>query len=611
MGTVTAEFELQLARWDAEYLGRPREQLLKLCLLALEREEIVAVAYRDGALRRRLDRMPIPAEARELVHHALVWAWRDEDMHAVYVRGALVRVGGLGLRLQVWSQQAAGMAGGWASVVRQHVRWRDAPLSRALASAMTLAGTWSGRVPAPVRRYLDYGPFRAFCLFNVDAERTAWLCWDRMATLAEAVPGLERSAPDFRHVRDDEGRHERVFAAIADALDDDDRLAPGASVEQLAERLGAADESFLPRRRRRTRAGNPVGSGRPVVVVQGDASQGKRAALRSAVEAAGLREVVAERRPASEPLRAVIKAAFMFAYDRRDLSVVTDPELLDELALILRELGCAEVDVVEAANIYDRFHGRRSVAEVAAYVGLDAPSYRVVDGSAEQVPHTFGRGLGQESVSRAWRDASLRITFAKLRSHPVDVAHLSLANLEWLGTRCEAFLFTERQARRETALMMLLDDFPPHFALIEGWDSAADGVVGVMGCPSPPAPYRLYCGVDALAVDAVAARHVGLDDAADSGTLAAARDWFGHSGAAAVLGPDQPIAGWRNPYGTEISALLSGLAWPVYVTGSGRGSLFLPEMDEEAFPPLQRPSWALRAARSVVRRVIGLHLPRA
>ena len=66
--------------------------------------------------------------------------------------------------------------------------------------------------------------------------------------------------------------------------------------------------------------------------------------------------------------------------------------------------------------------------------------------------------------------------------------------------------------------------------------------------------------------------------------------------------------GWRTPYHSELSTVLSFLAFPVYVLGSGRGALFVPEMDEAAFPPLKREGFLLRAARRAVRRLIGLRL---
>lgn len=42
-------------------------------------------------------------------------------------------------------------------------------------------------------------------------------------------------------------------------------------------------------------------------------------------------------------------------------------------------------------------------------------------------------------------------------------------------------LFAERFADRETALLMPLADFPPDFALVDAFDAAADGLVGILG----------------------------------------------------------------------------------------------------------------------------------
>jgi hypothetical protein len=196
-----------------------------------------------------------------------------------------------------------------------------------------------------------------------------------------------------------------------------------------------------------------------------------------------------------------------------------------------------------------------------------------------------------------------------MRSHPVELVYLTVPNVEWVGGRCDQFLFLERQAHRETAIMMLLDEFPPHFALLDGYDLAAHGLMGVMGCPRPLSPRRLYAGRDALALDRVAGRHLGLRDTRESSILRAAEHWFGDErGDAEVVGVDEPVPGWRSPYDGEISTLLSFLAYPVYVLGSGRGALFVPEMDEAAFPPL-REGAVLRTARKAVRRLLGLSLP--
>ena len=67
---------------------------------------------------------------------------------------------------------------------------------------------------------MNYGPFRDFCLFNVDAEKTASLCYERMIALAAKTPEVGRElAEDFARVREDEDRHARIFEIIAEALD--------------------------------------------------------------------------------------------------------------------------------------------------------------------------------------------------------------------------------------------------------------------------------------------------------------------------------------------------------------------------------------------------------
>jgi len=68
--------------------------MIHLFLLALEREEIVAVSYRENAIAQRLAAMPITEDIRELIRHALIWIWKDEEMHSIYIRGAILRFAG-------------------------------------------------------------------------------------------------------------------------------------------------------------------------------------------------------------------------------------------------------------------------------------------------------------------------------------------------------------------------------------------------------------------------------------------------------------------------------------------------------------------------------------
>lgn len=604
MGSVYEEFERELAALQSECGGEPRREILKLLLLSLEREAIVSVGYREEAILRRLCAMPVSEEVRELVHHALLWAWKDEQMHEIYMRGAVFKYGSARLRLLAFASQFAGSLGGWAASVRQHVRFTDAPLSRSFANLLTWAGFLTGKVPKDVRRYLRYSSFREFAAFNIDAEATAWLCFKRLAELLEAQPdGDAQVIADIRRTQVDEERHNRIFEILAAAFDDNDALVAGESAETLAQKLGEVGEVFLPRaRRKQFIATNPLGSGGRVFVRRGATSEEKLPVFEALLDEAGLPALLEERAAAADKavteLRVAIKANFMMGYDRRDPSVITDPQLLEALAVWLRARGCCDIAVIEAPNLYADYYRNRTVEQVADYFNIRSDNYRLVDSAVEQVAHDYQRGYGQRSISRTWKEADLRISFAKMCSHPVDIVYLTLNNLESTGGDCRSFIFAERQAHKETAVMMLLDEFPPHFALIDAYESAADGIVGMMSCPRAKTPRRLYAGRDALAVDLTAARHQGLEDAANAGLIRAARQWFGDpSRQMEVVGCDEAIAGWQSTYANEWSTLLSLLAYPVYEFGSSRGAVFVPEMDRQAFPPLAKESLLLRFRR--------------
>jgi hypothetical protein len=201
MGSVELEFEQELLRLRQRYAGDSRNELIRLFLIALEREEIVSIGYRESLMTERLSRMPIADDVREIIHHALVWIWKDEEMHSLYIRGAILRLGSLRLRVQAFVAQAAGGVGGWASSVLQHSRWRSAPVSRSVAWAAATIGNLFGKLPQEVRQHIKYGPFRDFCRFNIQAERTAAMCWRRIVDLSRNQADFSTSLiDDFRRV---------------------------------------------------------------------------------------------------------------------------------------------------------------------------------------------------------------------------------------------------------------------------------------------------------------------------------------------------------------------------------------------------------------------------
>ncbi len=232
-------FARQLAGWESRYAGRPQREMLRLCLLALDREENVAVAYHARSIGPRLASLPVPEDVREVIRAALLWVWRDEEVHAVYMHATLLEIGAPFLRARALLQQTAGAIGGWTVAVRQHRSWSQAPLSRAAATLVLWAGAAGGRVPREVRSHIAYSSFREFCLYNAQTERTAWLCFQRLAALRRELPdNTAGRADDFARFADDEDRHRRIFAALGEALTDGDRLREGLRCGELAARVG-------------------------------------------------------------------------------------------------------------------------------------------------------------------------------------------------------------------------------------------------------------------------------------------------------------------------------------------------------------------------------------
>ncbi len=599
VGTFYEDFRSELARWGERYATRPKDELLEVAFLSLEREQLVSVTYHDDLLARRLAMLPVDPPTRELIRHALAFTWKDEEMHAVYVRGLLWREGRAWLRARANWHFVTGLVAGWATFVQQHVRWRDAPVSRAIATGILWGGLLTGTAPPSVRQHLRYHSFREFCAFNVDAERTATLAWDRLAVLGRRLGLDPRTVALFERIRDDEVQHQRLFELLVEALGPDDALAPGWDAETLAARIGAIHPEFLPRPRRSEN--NPLGAGGRVAVSAGAGS--REAGLLEAVKRAGLAELLATH-ASGRPLRVAVKTSFMLGVNRDDRSPIVSPESVSALVGVLRTLGAGEVKVLEAPTLYDRFLSRRSVSEVAAYFGFDRD---VADASADRVSADYPRGMVPTTVSASWRDADLRIVLGKLRTHPVNLVMLGLSALEGLGERADAFHFAERMAAPEVAVVTLAARYPPHFSVLDGWDDAPDGIAGMLGSRSPRSPHRFYAGRDTLAVDLVAARHLGLPDPYLSRQLRTAIHWFGDPRERIDIdGCDAPITDWRLPWRSSVVAAAVVLSSFVYAHASRRGALFVPPVDERAFPPLAPPSTLLRAGRRAVWWALGL-----
>lgn len=506
------------------------------------------------------------------------------------------------------------------TAVEQHATWGDAPAERLAAALVDVGGRLSGRIPEAVRSSLTYAPLRAWCAFSIDAEDSAVISFERMLALSAevlAMPSAELALPEgfaqeLARMRRDELAHSRLFGVIGGMLGDDDGFAPGCDAEALDAALEAIErELSLPAAgHRAVGSSHPVGGGGVVVVARGEGDAEKLATFDRALDESGFDEAVARRAAASgrrpEEARVAIKVDLMLAWHRRDRSSHVDPQLVERMVERLRSRGYRDIVVCDAQNVYARFFGNRDIASVGRYVGLSAEGYRLVDLADEQVPHTFARAMGVYSVGRSWRDADARVSFATLKTHPSAVAQLCLRNAGTVIPQTGEYFFSDRLTDFTHLVTAVLHDLPPHFGVIDGYSWAADGLLGVMADPTPRHPGIVIAGEDVLAVDHVALQLMGERDPYRAPDLRAALECFGDAMARTELRGDlTPIEGWSAADSGLLSAPLAALAEPVYARFGGRGAVFVPDLDPEAFPAIGETT-ALRAARRFMRALLGI-----
>jgi hypothetical protein len=605
-----------LERWRRECAGRPEAERARLLVLALEREQIVAVAYREEAVAGRVAELDVGADARALIRQTLMWIWKDEQLHFEFMRGLLLESGGLGSSLVVYGRQLQGALSGWTSSTATGLQARSAPLRTGAAGALIAVAGALHRMPAALARELRYQTFRRYCALNVALEASAEFAYRRLVQLAGSA--AERTA--FDRIRDDEARHTAAFRLLTDVLTNDDHLVAGLTAARLAERLAQISPWFLPAAQRAALLAAPIGpdavgagpvplrsfgSRAPVVVRGARTDAGKTAALEDCLDRAGLGAL------ASEARSAAIRVSFMLGYDRADRSNINDPGLVEALARYLRRHGVADVAVLEAPTVYGTLFANRSVDSVAAYFGFGSPSYRIVDIGQDLEAATFDRGFVQKTISGTWLRSDLRIVMPKLRTDPTEFAHLSLSTLEGSTGAIDDTFYAGRQVDFRSATMMLLDVAPPHFAIVDAWAPVADGPFGVMGCHHPAEVRHVYAGRDALAVDEAVLADLGVADPRRAPIVAQAYHWFGlEPGPLTVDGARPPLGQMLR--GAHSSPLLRGLgtiSYPVYMYLSHRGELFVPAMDTAAFPPLRASGPVTRSVRWLSQRAFGLRPP--
>jgi uncharacterized protein (DUF362 family) len=638
MGALTESIHAEIEERRARHPGRPDRELLEHLLVGLERERVVAVGFDGARLAERLATTALGEGVRRVITRVVAQVWLDENMHARYLTGLLHRQPRLALHLEALAQSLQGGLAGWVVSVQQLSRFQDAPVDRSMAAVVELAGRLAGKIPAEVGEQLSHKSLAEYCRFNADAEESAAVSFARMLQLAPEVeaqraassePDTELAlalppgfAAEVARMEADERLHAHAFEAIASLLGPDDQLLPGKTEAELVAALAAIDGWLVPTgllaEGSRVTPGErrlAVGAGGPVAVTRGERLDDKLACFQRALELADFVDYVeAAARESGKPREQVvvaIKPDFMMAYRTSDPSTFTETALVEELVRALRALGFRDIRVCEAQNLYSRYYENRDVASVARYLGYAEEGYRIHDLSLELEQHAFTRGMGVYAIGRSWRDADVRITFAKLKTHVNATCHLTLRTTTMVVPQLGDYLFGDRLTDLTSVGMAVLHDFPPHFALVDGYEHAADGLMGFMADPTPKHPQLFIAGPDVICVDYIGMILMGERDPTRALDLRAAIDWFGDPRERGwVLGDMTPIADWDRADSGLLSGPLVALAGPVYQAVSGQGAYFTADMDPEAFPAKDE-SGGLAALRGALRTVLGYRAKKA
>jgi uncharacterized protein (DUF362 family) len=252
------------------------------------------------------------------------------------------------------------------------------------------------------------------------------------------------------------------------------------------------------------------------VVVASIRDDDKFAALDRVLEETGFDDLVQERLAASGKdcgeFCVVIKPNFMFAYNKLDATTYTDPQLVGHLVERLRAAGLEKIAVVEAQSAYGEYFDKRRVCEVAQYLGFDQDAgYDVIDMTEDaSESEDLGPHLGFHPVSSAWRDADLRISFAKNKTHAYAYYTLTLKNI--YGALPLAAKFKEYHCDRDIyhTTIEYLTRFHVDYGLVDAHLSS-DGLFGVFADTRPAYTRTIIGGSDLVAVDWVAATKMGID----------------------------------------------------------------------------------------------------
>jgi uncharacterized protein (DUF362 family) len=272
------------------------------------------------------------------------------------------------------------------------------------------------------------------------------------------------------------------------------------------------------------------------------------AALRRAGWWDQLRDAAAREGVAPAALRIVIKPELGgFAPGS---PAATDPSLVEQLIDLLFAAGYMSVAVAAAPDSSALWAENRDVYALAdllgyRYVTPVGRPYEVLDLSEDVVDCDFAAGslLHGSSLGRAWRDAHVRIVFAKNRTDEHEGYSLCLDSLVGVLPLVDKDYYYRHRFEVGQVVAELLQVAPVHIALI-------DAIVSGHGAAGRRAPVPIETGTiiasrSAVLADYVGALKMGLDPYVSSLTRRVVRV-LGLPRRYRVEGNLAPYPGWRN-----------------------------------------------------------------
>lgn len=257
--------------------------------------------------------------------------------------------------------------------------------------------------------------------------------------------------------------------------------------------------------------------------------------------------------------RVAIKANIMGALAGEGEATHTDPQLVEALVGHLRGRGFTELSVVDS-----RLAAGGGVAEVATRLGYGSAGYELVDLSERTEPFEYGGVLGRHPVAPAWRDADVRISFAKNKTQWECFYSGALANvLGCLPEPDKRRWYRDRGQAGSESVRTALDALPVHFGLVDAWTSRdGRGRPGGGGKVRPTG--AVLASANVVALDWVMGEKMGVDPALNPVMQEALHRW----GRIEPIrrGDFMPWEPWDRPGATTVAlaGLLGGRrAWTI------------------------------------------------